>query len=108
MGVTLDVPAHVLQHFKGEWDAAADKLDGAWRRLAKASTDGFAREVVSAVEQFQDAWVEEIKRIAGVAQGNSDAFVLAGDDFAITDRGEAERLRSLLSWGYHDAKIRES
>lgn len=106
MGVTLDVPTHVLEHFKGEWDAAADKLDGGWRRLAKVSTEGLSREVVAAVEDFQDALVAEIKRIAGAAQDNSDAFVKTGDDFQITDRAGAERLRGLLPWAYHDAGIR--
>lgn len=106
MGVTLDVPVHVLEHSKGEWDAAADQLDGGWRRLANAATDGFAREVVTAVEQFRDAWVEEIKKVAGIAQGNSDALVQTGDDFEITDHSEAERLRGLLSWDHRDANIR--
>lgn len=105
MAVTLEVSAEVLRAVKAKWDEAADALDGAWRRLDKASTDGFSGEVAAAVEAFQEPWVDEIKDRAAEAQANSEAIVILGDRLWATDAAIAEHVRSLLPWAHHDAPI---
>ncbi|MFW6866626.1 hypothetical protein ACOACQ_04510 [Nocardioides sp. CPCC 206347] len=107
MGVTIDVPPGVLAAAKTAWDDAADGLDGAWRRLGKASTAGFAPAVVTAVEAFQTTWTDELKRRAEAAQANSDAFVEVSGDFEFTDAAAAEQARALLGWAHRAAPIGE-
>ncbi len=105
MAVTLDVPPAVLQMAADDWDEVADRLDGAWRRLVRTGTSGLSPEVGAALESFADTWVAELKTMATGAEGNSDAFVQIDGTFQIVDRDQAEHLRSLLSWDYHDATI---
>lgn len=99
--MTLEVSAEVLRTAKAKWDQAADELDGSWRRLDEASTDGFSGEVAAAVAAFCDPWVDEIKACATEAQGNSDAIVVFRDLLWTTDAASAERIRSLLPWAHH-------
>lgn len=105
MGVTLAVPAGVLLAIKGEWDESADELDGNWRRLHKASTEGFSPEVAAAVEAFREPWVDEIKAAAQQAQGYSDEIRVFRGRVLIADAAQAERIRSLLGWVHRDATI---
>jgi hypothetical protein len=103
--VTLQVSAEVLRTAKAKWDQAADELDGSWRRLDKASTDGFSSEVAAAMEAFCEPWVDELKDCAVEAQDNSEAIVMFRDVLWATDAASAERIRSLLPWAHHDAPI---
>ena len=107
MAVTIDVPPGVLAAAKVAWDDAADGLDGAWRRLGKASTSGFAPTVVSAVEAFQTTWTDELKRRAEAAQDNSDALVEVSGGFEFVDVAAAEKARALLGWVHRAAPIGE-
>jgi len=108
MAVTLAVPDGVLAAAKAAWDDAADGLDGAWRRLGKASTEGFSPAVAAAAEAFQDTWVTELKHRAEDAQEHSDAFVEVAGVFEFTDRASAEQARGLLAWTYRTAAIEVS
>ena len=105
MAVTLAVPYDVLQEAKRKWDEAADELDGNWRRLSKASTDGFSTRVAAAVEAFREPWVDEIKGAGEQAQGYSEEIVFFRNWLVLADEAEAERIRSILPWAYHDAEI---
>lgn len=105
MAVTLSVSYRELQEIKGKWDEAADELDGSWRRLHKASTDGFSVEVAAAVEAFREPWVDEIKGASEQAQGHSEEIRLFRGHVLLADAAEAERIRSLLPWVHHDATI---
>jgi hypothetical protein len=105
MAVTIDVPYEVLEAAKGEWDSAADRLDGSFRRLLRASTGSLSPAVTAAVETSRQRWADELKSCGQQAQGYSDAFYDTGTDFLITDRAEAELIRSVLPWAYHDARI---
>ncbi|UUW89729.1 hypothetical protein ABFU82_13600 [Nocardioides sp. WV_118_6] len=105
MGAELDVPFTVLQTARAAWDAAGDELDGAWRRLAKASTSGLSAEVSGAVEGFREPWADELKVTAGQAQGYAEEFVFFRGLVIIADRAQAERLRALLPWAQHDAGV---
>lgn len=107
MTITLAVPYTVLLTVKGRWDQSADELDGSWRRLHKASTDGFSAEVAAAVEAFREPWVDEIRTMALQAQGNSDEIVFHRGLVRLADAAQAERVRSLLPWAHHAAGIRE-
>lgn len=103
--VTLAVPFEVLNRARTAWDAAADELDGAWRRLDRASTSGFSADVVAAVEAFRTPWVDEVKASAVQAQGYSDEITFFRRSVVITDEDQAERIRATLPWGHHDARI---
>lgn len=105
MAVTLAVPYAVVNEIKGEWDEAADKLDGNWRRLHKAETDGFSSEVAAAIEAFREPWVDEIKAAAQQAQGYSDEIGVFYLQVTVADVAQAERVRSLLPWSHRNAKI---
>ncbi|WP_435771883.1 hypothetical protein [Nocardioides sp. SYSU DS0651] len=105
--MTLAVPPGVLSAAKAEWDDAADELDGNWRRLHKASTDGFSPEVAAAVEAFREPWVDEIKAAAREAQGHSDDLALFHHQVLLADAEQAERIRALLPWVHRNAEIRE-
>jgi hypothetical protein len=105
MAVTLDVPYAVLKAAKQEWDSAADRLDGSFRHLVRASTTSLSPAVTAAVETFRHAWGDELRCCGQRAQGYSDAFYDTGTDFLVTDVAEAELLRSVLPWAYHDARI---
>lgn len=105
MAVTIVVPPGVLAAAKAAWDDAADGLDGGWRRLVTASSAGFSPTVVAAVESFQTAWADELKRRATEAQDNSDAFVEVGGVYRFSDVASAERARALLGWVHHDVPI---
>ena len=105
MAVTIDVPYSVLEAAKAEWDQAADELDGSFRRLITTSTSGLAPAVVAAVDTFRRRWGEELKACGAQAQTFSDAFHDTGTDFLVTDTAQARRLRSLLPWAFHDARI---
>lgn len=107
MTVTLDVPFAVLAAARDRWDAAADELDGAWRRLARASTSELSSAVVAAVSAFTEPWVDEVKAGAGQAQGYVDEFVFFQRVVVLVDRAQAERLRLLLAWSEHDATVTE-
>lgn len=108
MAVTLAVPYAVVLGIKAKWDEAADGLDGNWRRLHKASTDGFSPEVAAAIEAFREPWVDEIKAAAQQAQGYSDEITVFQGRVLIADLEQAERLRSLMPWAHRDAAITES
>lgn len=105
MAVTLGVPADVLKMVKAQWDDSADELDGTWRRLHRASTDGFSPEVAAAVESFREPWVDEIKAVAGQAQDYSDEIIFFIASVFLIDVAQAERIRSTMPWAFHDAPI---
>lgn len=105
MAVTLAVPPLVLLQAKGKWDESADELDGNWRRLAKASTDGLSAEVAAAVKAFREPWVDEIKACAQTAQANSDEIHIFGLVAVYVDEAQAEQVRTLLPWAYRNAEI---
>jgi len=107
MAVTLDVPYAVLQAARQRWDAAADELDGAWRRLARSSTSDLSAVVAAAVTGFADGWADELRCAARQAQGYADEFVFFHRMLVLVDRAQAERLRSLLPWAEHAAAVRE-
>lgn len=105
--VILRVPAGVLAAAQADWDAAADRLDGAWHRLGKASTAGFSTEVATAAQEFLDTWVDEVKARARDAQGHSDAIRDFARGTGELDRQVAERVRGLLPWSWRNAPVEE-
>ena len=105
MAVTLEVPVLVLQAAALEWDDAGDTLDGAWRRLDKASTADLSPEVAAAVQAFQTSWADEIKACGQRAQRCSEALTDSLQHFTSLDEAEAERLRGMLPWAYRTARI---
>lgn len=105
MSVVLNVPFGVLVKAQREWDAGADKLDGAWRRLHKAGTGGLSAEVVAAVEAFREPRVDEIKAAGRQAQGYADEVRAFNVQLVHTDVEQAEKIRALLPWGDHAAEI---
>lgn len=107
MTITLDVPYAVLKAARDRWDASADELDGAWRRLAKVSTTDLSDAVAAAVTAFADPWVDEVKAVARRAQGYADEFVFFRRLLVLVDQAQAERLRALLPWAEHDATVGE-
>lgn len=107
MAVILDVPYAVLRAARESWDLAGDELDGAWRRLARASTTDLSATVVAAVRGFAEPWADELKAAAALAAAHAEEFVFFHRRLVIVDRAQAERLRSLLPWAEHDASVRE-
>ncbi|GAA1546943.1 hypothetical protein [Nocardioides humi] len=105
MAARLDVPYAVLKEARDRWDAGADELDGAWRRLAKASPSHLSAEVTAAVKAFREPWADELKAAGEQAQGYADEFVFFHRMVVIVDQAHAERLRSLLPWAEHDAAV---
>ena len=101
----LDVPYAVQRRARDRWAAAADELDGAWRRLARTATTGLSPAVTSAVERFCEPWADELKAAAERAADHADSFVLHGGQVRFADEAEAERLRTLLPWAEHDAEV---
>lgn len=104
----LNVPAGVLQSAHDAWDAAADKLDGGWKRLDGASTAGFSPAVTAAVTAFCDTWTAVIRRQARAAQDHADAFVKVNGVYQMSDRAAAEQVRELLPWQYRNAGIKDA
>lgn len=107
MSVFLDVPFAVLREAQEKWDAGADKLDGAWRRLHKAETAGLSSAVVAAIDAFRDPWVDEVKATGLQAQGYADEIRAFNLQLVHTDAAQAEKVRSLLPWAEHAARIVE-
>ena len=107
MAVILDVPQAVLLDGVHEWDDAGDTLDGAWHRLASASTADLAPDVAAAMSAFQTSWADEIKACGSSAQSNSEELTAALLNFTQLDEAEAERARSLLPWIFRSATIVE-
>lgn len=103
--VVLEVSPSVVMDARDRWDAAADALDGAWRRLHKIECSALSAEVVAAVEAFCEPWVDEIKKAAQQAQGYSDELPRTLTQLTFVDEEHAERLRSLLPWTEHDARV---
>lgn len=101
MGVTLAVTDDLLRRAKADWDASADELDGSWRRLSRASTDGFSPDVAAAVEAFRDPWVGELKARAAEAQDYSDAIVLFRNPLWATDAEIGGLLGAPGLWAGH-------
>ncbi|MBM9459550.1 hypothetical protein JK386_06520 [Nocardioides sp. zg-536] len=108
MAVTLAVPIAVLQQVRAEWDDAGDRLDGAWRRLAKASTAGFSPRVAKAVEDFREPWATEVKAAAQRATDYAEEIVVFCGHVQLTDVEQAEKVRSLLPWAHRDADVAEA
>ncbi|TNM37326.1 hypothetical protein FHP29_15900 [Nocardioides albidus] len=107
MTATLDVPYAVLKAARERWDAAADELEGAWRRLAGVSVTGLSATVAAAVTGFAEPWVDELKAASQLAAGYAEELFLFNRMSVLVDEAEAARLRSLLPWVEHDAPIRE-
>lgn len=107
MGVILSVPIGVLLTAQQQWDAGADKLDGAWRRLHTAETGGLSAEVVAAVDAFREPWVDEIKAAGRQAQGYAEEVRAFSLQLVHTDAEQAEKVRALLPWVHHAAEIVE-
>ncbi|MBM7516125.1 hypothetical protein [Nocardioides nitrophenolicus] len=98
MTITLEIPYAVLAATRGRWDAAADQLDGAWRRLARMSGDDLSAAVTAAVTAFAEPWVEEVRALARLAQEHADDADFFHRLLVLVDRVQADRLRALLPW----------
>lgn len=107
MAVTLYVPREVVSQAMGEWDDAGDTLDGAWHRLASASSADLSPDVAAAFDAFQTEWSDEIKSCGRRAQRCSEELAEAFISFTELDEAEAERVRAMLPWVYRAAAIVE-
>ena len=105
MGVTLDVPPGVLEQAGRAWDDAHDKLTGAGARLDGIVLSGLSTAVEAAVTTFLEVWLGEAAVLSRQASSHSAAFADLDGDLGLSDAAEAERLRSLLPYAFHDAPI---
>ena len=105
MAVTLAVPFEVVSRAKADWDEAADTLDGSWRRLHRTTGAGLSTDVVAALEDFREPWVDELKACATRAQANSDEILLWRGTVVLADAEQAARVRALLPWVHHAADV---
>ncbi|WP_460786389.1 hypothetical protein [Nocardioides maradonensis] len=102
--MTIAVDYGVLRETERGWGVAAGDLDGAVSRLALVSGAGMSPLVAAEVDAFVLRWWEETTAIAALASSARASFAQVGADYRITDRLQAERVRSLLPWGErHDA-----
>lgn len=105
MGVTLDVPPGVLARAGKAWDDAHDKLTGAGTRLGEIELANLSTTVESAVTTFLEVWSGETAVLSRQASSHSAAFTGLDADLGLTDAAEAQRVRSLLPFAFHDAPI---
>lgn len=104
MAVTIAVDYAVLRDAERGWGVAAGDLDGAVSRLALVCGAGLAPLVAAEVDAFVLRWWQETLSIAAFASSGRAAFAQVGADYRITDRHQAERVRSLMPWvERHDA-----
>ncbi|HJQ05272.1 MAG TPA: hypothetical protein VJ872_07495 [Nocardioides sp.] len=108
MAVTIAVDYGVLREAERGWGIAADDLDGAVSRLALVSGAGLSPLVAAEVDAFAQRWWRETMAIAAVASLGRAAFAQVGADYRVTDRHQAERIRSLMPWGERHDAIRDA
>lgn len=101
----LNVPLAVLVDAQAAWAGIADALDGVWRQVGKSPTAGFSAAVRGAVTAFQDTWIDEIKGLGDQAQRHGEAIRAARDNFGVVDSEQADRIREMLPWSYHDKSV---
>lgn len=87
------------------WDSAADRLDGAWRRLHGTSGSPMDGGVAQALETFRERWVDEVKRIATTCQSHADSLSDAVKAYATIDDAAYERMRAMLPFDYRDSTL---
>lgn len=103
MAVRIVVDYAVLDRAKAAWRTQAERLDAATRRIAHVTGGSLAPAVAAEVRRLADTWHSELGRLASIAQDDADAFVDVKAGYLVTDRAQAERIRSLLPWGQrHD------